>query len=339
LPSTWPRRPGSSTTARRAGSDRGPLRIIEWTTALAAVAGLVAVSLYNFRQLRIQQEAIDRQHETSVAQVNLINRGQITDRFSRAIDQLGQEGSDNIGLRLGGIYALERIMKDSSDDEPAVIEVLCLFVRIHAPARDSSSSPSAAPAQGDRKSASSPDVQAAVVVLARRPNPKDGRNQRVDFSDALLLMPGAVLTKAHLAGTWLVSANLTSAALHEAHLPGTNLSEANLSEANLTKAYLPGAKLVRAGLSNAILNEADLTVAELAQANLVGAYLGNASLVNADLTEADLTGANLANADLRGANLSGARGLTCAQLSSALLDDMTRLPSGVAPTRCRAGTG
>jgi hypothetical protein len=44
-------------------------------------------------------------------QVHISREGQITDRFTKAVDQLG---SPNIGVRIGGIYALERIAKNSA---------------------------------------------------------------------------------------------------------------------------------------------------------------------------------------------------------------------------------
>ena len=49
-----------------------------------------------------------------------VNReGQITARFTRAIDQLGatdEEGNKLFEIRLGGIYALERIARESEED-------------------------------------------------------------------------------------------------------------------------------------------------------------------------------------------------------------------------------
>jgi hypothetical protein len=45
------------------------------------------------------------------ARTYYLNReGQITERYTRAIDQLG---STSLSVRLGGIYALERIARDS----------------------------------------------------------------------------------------------------------------------------------------------------------------------------------------------------------------------------------
>ena len=43
-------------------------------------------------------------------QIQVSREGQITERFTRAIDQLGSAHPE---VRLGGIYALERTAKDS----------------------------------------------------------------------------------------------------------------------------------------------------------------------------------------------------------------------------------
>jgi membrane protein implicated in regulation of membrane protease activity len=60
----------------------------------------------------------------------LTQQGQITDRYIKAIEQLG---SDKLDVRLGGIYALERIANDSPSDRATITEVLTAFVRGHAP--------------------------------------------------------------------------------------------------------------------------------------------------------------------------------------------------------------
>jgi hypothetical protein len=41
----------------------------------------------------------------------LSREGQVTDRCTKAIEQLG---SDKLGVRIGGIYALERVARDSA---------------------------------------------------------------------------------------------------------------------------------------------------------------------------------------------------------------------------------
>src|SRR5215211_5326823 len=66
-----------------------------------------------------------------------VNReGQITDRFTRAIDQLGKtddKGNKLFEIRVGGIYALERIARESEEDHGPIMEVLTAYVRQHAP--------------------------------------------------------------------------------------------------------------------------------------------------------------------------------------------------------------
>src|SRR5205085_43814 len=76
--------------------------------------------------------------------------GQITDRFTKAIDQLGKSDSPSsdepetkkgltpsreslLAVRLGGIYALERIARDSPRDHWQIMEVLTAYVRQNAP--------------------------------------------------------------------------------------------------------------------------------------------------------------------------------------------------------------
>ena len=55
---------------------------------------------------------------------------QITERFSRAVEQLG---SDKIEVRLGGIYSLERIAMDSTKDHWTIMEILTSFVQEQSP--------------------------------------------------------------------------------------------------------------------------------------------------------------------------------------------------------------
>ena len=59
----------------------------------------------------------------------LSREGQVTDRYTKAIGQLG---SKKLDVRIGGIYALERVARDSRRDHPTVMEVLAAFIREHS---------------------------------------------------------------------------------------------------------------------------------------------------------------------------------------------------------------
>jgi len=115
-------------------------------------------------------------------------QGQITDRFTKAIDQLGQ---DKLAVRLGGIYALERIARDSEYDRGLVIEVLTSFVREQTQGRfDTSRSLFSVLLLRDDQEVSIPpaDIQAILTVLGRRTYGKEG-NQPLDLSRSQLRHP------------------------------------------------------------------------------------------------------------------------------------------------------
>jgi uncharacterized protein YjbI with pentapeptide repeats len=221
----------------------------------------------------------------------------ITERFTRSIEQLGNKEET---IRIGGIYALERIAKDSSRDGWTIMEVLSSFVRGKQKIEGQDIS---------KLSAIKTDAQAALTAIARRKINLENEHQYLDLSETNLTE--ANLVSAKLDRVKLNNAILVKADLHDANLNFANLSHANLNSANLTKAQLDRANLIQANLTNtnlsaANLNEANLNKADLSDAILDGAILTNASLGNTNLSGAILIGANLHGATLSKANLSKA---------------------------------
>jgi hypothetical protein len=219
------------------------------TTLLQGLAGaVVAVGLtLTWRQIRVNQE------------------GQITERFSKAIDHLG---SDKLDLRLGGIYALERIAKNSDDDRDTIAEVLTAFVRQRSPW------PPSQPGQYryDVPLLDLPelreravDIQAVLTVLGRGGFARQGAPW-LDLAGVDL--QNADLGRAHLEGAFLRGAILQGAFLRGAHLQGAFLHGARLDDA-----YLSGAHLEGASLFGAVLFGANLEGAVLFGASLEGAHL------------------------------------------------------------------
>jgi Pentapeptide repeats (8 copies) len=179
----------------------------------------------------------------ALRQVKIASEGQVTERFTRAVDQLGHESLD---VRLGGIYALERITGDSERDRSTIAEILTAFVRGHAPW------PPSRPGQPHKDLAVediaplqrwAPDVQAALTVLGRR-EPAFGPDLDLRHTD-------------------LRGANLRRAYLEDAVLEGARLQKANLSHAQLRAAHLENAQLQGALLYGARMRSASLTGAQL----------------------------------------------------------------------------
>lgn len=253
-----------------------------WTRiqqAVGTLAALGTLAVIVFTWLSLQQ--VDNEHA-------LTREGQVTDRYNAAVGNIGEK---SLEVRLGGIYALQRIMEDSPRDQPAIVNVLSTYIRSHAkkpkiPADASNQEPAS-------------DVQAALTALGHRDRTHDG-TAKVDLTGANLT--GANLNGAELNGAYLNGANLTDATLTNAELNG-----ADLTYADLTYAYLNDAELNDANLQDANLTNATLTNAELNDADLRDAELPGANLTGADMTDADMEDANLKDANLTDANPNDAK--------------------------------
>lgn len=295
------------------------------TTAQVIGGALLLAGLYfTSETLRINQETLQATQQR-----------QVTEQYSRAVEQIGH---GSLQVRLGGIYALERVAAESPRYQAIVMDVLSAFVRERA-AWDGKVK---APDGNWLKRRVAPDIAAAVSTLVRsrpvraqfveRRRPCVSPEDKLYFDDGCLVFRGLPpnvrddedlgrsgidLSATNLAGLLLYpKANLGAASLSFSNLEG-----ASLSECQLIAIWLVGARLVRAQLENARLNLANLNAANFEKANLRGADLRRASLRHTNLRGADLTGAQL-----RGVDLRTAVGLTKAQLATAVTDHATKLP-------------
>lgn len=297
------------------------------TAFLAGLVGLGALGTFwlNSRTFRVTE------------------RGHVTDRYSKAIEQLG---NDSLDVRLGGIYALEQIARDSArieEDQATIVEVLSAFVRVHSdpvyryraslpPAEAGTATTLSHEELTDRaedylsKAVKLPlDVQAAVTVLGRLPYSE--MIPRGDLTEATLRrvtvtrtsdLTGATLiqsdlTGANLSGATLARTKLTMAKLLEADLGDADLTGAGLTAADITRAKLHNTNFARAILVSADLTEANRTIVDFltkthlrAEVNFTEANLTGADLTGAYLTGTVLVRANLTDADFTGADLTGA---------------------------------
>lgn len=153
----------------------------------------------------------------------LSRRGQITERFTKA---LGQLNAEQLYVRVGGIQALGRLIHDSSIHHDDIIEVLDAFIRDRASvASGESRNPQVAgdlislPKSSAPRSAPPADVQAALTAIAHRPR----RPERRPIALADIDLAGADLGRANLAGADLAGTNLSSTRLRRADMTGANL--------------------------------------------------------------------------------------------------------------------
>jgi len=259
--------------------------------------------------------------------------GRITDRFSKAVEQLGasnNEGKKQLEPRLGGIYALERIAGDSQRDRWPIIEILCAYVRANAPRKYTPTDENTGEPIGPELVRIPPedDIEAVIKVL---------RNLGAEFEPTANRIIDLSETELYRAD--LSELKLSNACLSKTYLERADLSRAQLKGADLTSTWLEGAKLTKANLEIANLYRAKLMGAELYGVNLLGANLSETNLTGANFKNAvmgfsgskstNLRGATLMSANLKGVDLEWVSGLTAKQISNAIRDETTKLPDAV----------
>ena len=256
--------------------------------------------------------------EATQDQVKLLEHGQVTERFANATAALGDE---HVAVRIGAIYSLERIARDSALDQGVVVDTLAAFVRENAPVDDAGCKTPRVELDGigrptitptGRLPEPRPDLQAAVSVIGRRDlaNDIDSRNRDnvIDLSDVCLInysldgnFSGADFSRSNLSfvgaiGTDLSCAEFGVATLHFAILSEANLQRADLSSVDLSQAVADGANLSYADLRLSDLSATALFDAELRGTDLIGANLGTAKIQPArNIAGQDLPGARFAD--------------------------------------------
>lgn len=264
-------------------------------SVLLTIGGLIAVITLALSYARHKREEVAS---------DLAADSNKTDRYTQAIDQLG---SSEVPIQLGGVYALERLARDSENDRQTIVDVLAAFLRTTSPA--------------DLRSAENTTVgtvaAAAATVIGRMQilgvtlridltgvNLTRARLEKASFADAIL--NGAVFDHAHLE-----NANLDNAQLNNASFAGTFLIRATLRGAQGIHTTLKGARAHHADFSDAILRHAKITSSGLEDAifdrvDLFDSRLHGSKFARASLEATDFTKANINLADFTGADVSRA---------------------------------
>jgi hypothetical protein len=102
----------------------------------------------------------------------------VTERFAKAVEQLG---SDNISVRIGGIYSLERIAKDSLKDQETVIKVLTAFIQNTSSIEKTASS--SCTWKNTKLPLAGTDVRSAIEVIGRRGSIDFFENPAINLED------------------------------------------------------------------------------------------------------------------------------------------------------------
>jgi hypothetical protein len=160
------------------------------------------------------------QRNQAFKQLQLMTSGQITDRFTKAIEQLGHSSPE---VRIGGVFALEKIAKDSPPYIPHIVTTLAAFVRQALPASKAREN-ELIPVLSVR----APDAHAALTSLCRSPL-SNNRPASWEFG-------GLDLSRTDLRRASLRATQLHRASLFASRLEGADLRHADLRDSNLGSA-------------------------------------------------------------------------------------------------------
>ena len=254
------------------------------------IGGVLALMFAGWRAWVAERQAAAAQGQTETAQKGLLN-----ERYQRGAEMLG---NSVLAVRLGGIYALQRLAEEHPEEyHLQIMQLLSAFVR--NPTASGSMTDESRGVPSTRYPSLRDDVQAAITAISQRSH----IGQTIEWDSIFALdLGGAYLVRANLRQAALMRANL-----HGAHLIHADLTYADLAGAELTKAELQYADLTGATCSRAVIVSASLDgcVAQWTKfdaANLTGSNLSEADLIGADFSEARLFGVRLTNANVSGSD-------------------------------------
>jgi hypothetical protein len=230
----------------------------------------------------------------------------ITGIFSKSVELLGlvreikatdaegnatSRSAPNVESRLGALYALERLLRESLKDQRVILEILCAYVRENSPfqipaddkQRDKLSHGDAAPTPTRRS-----DVQAAITVIGRRPTPIKLRSEkegwRLDFRNANLVeydFSKLNFDRSDFTGSFLNFANLKEADFANSIFENTTFCSAQMNNARFEFSTFKNCNMKKAevddtNFSSAKFDDTDLRQAKVKSFNIKGANLENA---------------------------------------------------------------
>lgn len=188
--------------------------------------------------------------------------------------QAFQLTAPNLEVRIGAIFALERISRDSPRDHIQIMEILCAYIRGNAPTNSLAPTNNFSTYAKPRE-----DIQTAITVIGRRPSGQIELEYSKEFS---LDLSGSDLS-------------------------GINFSHGNFSAAKFIRCRIEGANFHRAVLEGTRFTHSLLNYTLFKEADLFGTRFDNANIsqpASLNKSNGGIMDANVRGIIVAGANLS-----------------------------------
>ena len=223
-------RESGSTTLRNLGLVAGGFIAIWIAIWRGVVADRQATTSQEQAKISLEQARVSaHQVQTAALHVEVLQHSVLNERYQRGAEMLG---SPVLSVRLGGIYALQRLAEDEPEHyHVQIMRLFCAFVRNPTKDKDIDYYDYEAEDKSvNFRTMIRKDVQAAMTAIGTRSDADVELEKKDKFE---LDLAGAHLVFASLAGANLAGANLTRAVWNYADLTDTDLTGADLSEAKV----------------------------------------------------------------------------------------------------------
>lgn len=229
------------------------------------VGGVVAFVFTIWRTVvaERQADAAQRQADAALQQAKIAHQSLLNERYQRSAEMLG---SKDLSVRIGGIYALKQLAKDSPwRFHVEVMRVFAAFVRLPTEDPRIKFVTEGDVGQDNQIRKIRADVEAVMQAIGYRSS--EGIALEQNEKPSVLYLRDAVLNHlevdhANFSRGWLTNVNLSDAKLPHVILSGARLRLANFTRANLTQANLSRAKFWGADMTEAVLSDANLSGAD-----------------------------------------------------------------------------
>ncbi|AEV35857.1 pentapeptide repeat protein [Pseudovibrio sp. FO-BEG1] len=194
--------------------------------------------------------------------------------------EIHESSVPNLEVRIGAIYALERIAQDSLRDHLQIMEILCAYIRENAPVLDLE--PTEPPF---KKVSPRTDIQAAINVLGRRSKEQLYAEEKSKFR--------LDLRNADLSGVDFRNLNFTAARFHNCRLEAALFGGCNLTGTQFYGALLNFAEFVKAELRGTRFDFAVMDGPKMGVGAIHGAFSGGEAIALGDIYGISLIGTDL----------------------------------------------
>jgi hypothetical protein len=201
--------------------ERNQLEAIKVAGTLVVLGGGAAALLLQARRLRSAEIALMQKDRDQSLQVRIAAATEadaaarrITDLYTKAVELVG---SDNASVRLGGLYALERLAQDNENQRQTIVNVLCAYLRMpfEAPQPPSDGGGSGS-SSAFRESVQEREVRLTAQRLLLehlRPDDEENGTRQKYWEGIDLDLTGALLIDFSLRGCKVGTANFRGATL------------------------------------------------------------------------------------------------------------------------------